>query len=212
MKNGTTYARKVLAAAHKLEQAGHRPFTAEQLVVQAWQSDQAAFGLKGFAELYPDCNKVYSLIMGERGLARYGWMQKVGQKLYTLTRKGSEEVQTSCHRVLSSQALTREDEKVLELMLTSIAYRRTEETMYGMVTYADALAFWGITKSTRNVDKHLANTTELIAKARDTVYDGELKLSSGGVLRLYAITQLAVVHERLQLTFARHLDRQKLDH
>src|SRR5882757_5590194 len=71
---------------------GQSPFSAEALIVASWQKFPVTFGLKGYAEQYPDSNKVLSSIMGEKGLAKRGWLVKMGQKLYTLSRDGRQVV------------------------------------------------------------------------------------------------------------------------
>src|SRR5436190_18325638 len=83
-----TVPEKILLAAETLEKQGQSPFTAEMLIVASWQKFPTTFGLKGFAEKYPDSNKILSSIMGEKGLARRGWLVKMGQKLYAMTREG----------------------------------------------------------------------------------------------------------------------------
>jgi len=65
-----TVSQKILLAAHRLEEGGHSPFTAEALTVAAWKGDARTFGLRGFDNEYPDNNRVLACIMGERGLAR----------------------------------------------------------------------------------------------------------------------------------------------
>src|SRR5208283_902556 len=87
-----TVPEKILLAAWQLEEQGQSPFSAEALIVAAWQKFPRAFGLKGYADQYPDSNKVLTSIMGEKGLARRGWLAKMGQKLYTLTREGKQTV------------------------------------------------------------------------------------------------------------------------
>src|SRR5205814_934824 len=83
-----TLPEKILLAAYGLEEAGQSPFSAEALIVAAWQKFPRAFGLKGYLEQYPDSNKVLAAIMGGKGIARRGWLAKMGQKLYSLTREG----------------------------------------------------------------------------------------------------------------------------
>ena len=87
-----TVPEKILLAVYQLEEQGQSPFSAESLVVAAWQKFPRTFGLKGYADLYPDSNKVLTSIMGEKGLTRRGWLAKMGQKLYTLTREGKQAV------------------------------------------------------------------------------------------------------------------------
>src|SRR2546430_3221612 len=88
----TALPEKILLAAFQLEEAGQSPFSAEALIVGSWQQYPQTFGLKGYAEQYPDSNKVLSSIMGEKGLAKRGWLIKMGQKLYSLSREGHQSV------------------------------------------------------------------------------------------------------------------------
>lgn len=83
-----TVPEKILLAASVLETRGETPFTAEALIVCSWKGYPVTFGLKGFADQHPDSNKILASIMGEKGLAKKGWLQKVGQKLYILTEDG----------------------------------------------------------------------------------------------------------------------------
>src|SRR5213080_2545552 len=87
-----TVPEKILLAADGLDKQGQSPFSAEALIVASWQKFPKTFGLKGYVELYPDSNKILSSIMGEKGLARRGWLVKMGQKMYALTREGRQVV------------------------------------------------------------------------------------------------------------------------
>src|SRR5580692_4285000 len=92
-----TVPEKILIAASELEQHGQSPFSAEALIVASWQKFPRTFGLKGYADQYPDSNKVLTSIMGEKGLAKRGWLVKMGQKLYALTRDGRQVVRRLMH-------------------------------------------------------------------------------------------------------------------
>src|SRR6187399_585598 len=85
-----TVPEKILLAADTLDKQGQSPFSAEALIVVSWQKFPKTFGLKGYADQYPDSNKILSSIMGEKGLARRGWLVKMGQKMYALTREGRQ--------------------------------------------------------------------------------------------------------------------------
>src|SRR5207253_8967217 len=87
-----TVPEKILLAADSLDKLGQSPFSAEALIVASWQKFPKTFGLKGYAEHYPDSNKILSSIMGEKGLARRGWLVKMGQNMYALTREGRQVV------------------------------------------------------------------------------------------------------------------------
>ena len=73
-----TVTQKVILAAHTLEKQGQSPFSAEALIVECWKVSPQTFGLKGFSAIHPDSNRVLAVIMGERGLARQGWINTVG--------------------------------------------------------------------------------------------------------------------------------------
>lgn len=45
-----TVPEKILLAANQLEESGQTPFSAEALIVMAWQKYPRTFGLKGFVE------------------------------------------------------------------------------------------------------------------------------------------------------------------
>ena len=147
-----TVPEKILLAALELEEQGQSPFSAEALIVAAWQKFPKTFGLKGYAELYPDSNKVLSSIMGVRGLAGRGWLTKMGQKLYVLTRDGEQLVR----RLLSdgttppaeeAAKLTRDQEKFLNGLWATTAVEKFNEGRKQEITFADACSYWSSTRA-----------------------------------------------------------------
>src|SRR5271157_2753617 len=129
----TTLPEKILLAAFQLEEAGQSPFSAEALIVGSWQQYPQTFGLKGYAEQYPDSNKILSSIMGEKGLARRGWLVKMGQKMYALTREGRNVVRKVQHDGDDPHAaggvlkLNKDQEKFVLAWLDSTAVQKFEE-------------------------------------------------------------------------------------
>ena len=148
-----TVPEKILLAADTLDKQGQSPFSAEALIVVSWQKFPKTFGLKGFADQYPDSNKILSSIMGEKGLARRGWLIKMGQKLYALTKEGRQVVR----RVMlqeeelpadaTSVKLNRDQERFVLALLDSSAVQKFEESRKNELTFADACRFWGITEN-----------------------------------------------------------------
>src|SRR6516162_10089950 len=127
-----TVPEKILLAASELEEKGESPFSAEALIVASWQKFPRAFGLKGFSDQYPDSNKVLASIMGEKGLARRGWLVKMGQKLYALTNAGRQAVE----RILEGgepvstrrpSKLSRDQEKLLFGLFETSALEKFNE-------------------------------------------------------------------------------------
>jgi hypothetical protein len=208
-----TVPEKILLAADQLEKLGQTPFSAEALIVTSWQKFPKTFGLKGYGEQYPDSNKILSSIMGEKGLARRGWLVKMGQKMYALTREGrtvvrkvtlEEEDTTPAAKV----KLGRDQERFLIGLLESSAVQKFEENRKGELAFADSCRFWGITENLRGealdekleeFDKHLAEMDRLFAEA-------DAELSSGRVVTAGDIRVLTNIHRYMQDRFERHLN------
>src|SRR5947207_731657 len=140
-----TVPEKILLAADVLDKEGQSPFSAEALIVASWQKFPKTFGLKGYAEQYPDSNKILSSLMGEKGLARRGWLVKMGQKLYALTREGRRVIRRVTMQEGEDEPeeqklekLGREQERFLLGLLDSSAVQKFEENRKSELTFADA--------------------------------------------------------------------------
>jgi hypothetical protein len=210
-----TVPEKILLAAAELEDKGQSPFSAEALIVAAWQKFPRAFGLKGYSDQYPDSNKVLASIMGEKGLARRGWLVKMGQKLYAISREGRQVVR----RLMSDGSepadlsgpepvkLTRDQEKFLLALLDSSAVEKIQEGRKQDMIFADATRFWGITENLRGealdakLDKLRANLADFDRMLGAT----GTTLSNGRSVSSDDIGLLSEVHSYLEDKFSRHL-------
>lgn len=209
-----TVPEKILLSADHLDKSGQSPFSAEALTVASWQKFPKTFGLKGYTELYPDNNKVLAAIMGEKGLARRGWLVKMGQKLYALTREGRhiirkvtlEEGEAEVDGGL--QRLSREQEKFVQGMLESSAYQKFEEGQKGELTFADACRFWSITDSTRGdvLDSRLDQVQRQLAELDRVLADNDAELSSNRILTASELRVLTNIHRHMEDRFDRHLN------
>ena len=209
-----TVPEKILLAADSLDKEGQSPFSAEALIVASWQKFPKTFGLKGYAEQYPDSNKILSSIMGEKGLARRGWLVKMGQKLYALTREGrqvvrrvlleeEEEVQPSTNIKLS-----RDMEKFLMGLLDSSAVQKFEENRKGDLTFADACRFWGITENMKGetLDERLQELHKHLAELDRSLADADAEFSTGRVFTAGDVRFLTNIHRYMEDRFDRHLN------
>lgn len=205
---------KILLAAENLEKQGQSPFSAEALIVASWQRFPNTFGLKGFAEKYPDSNKILSSIMGEKGLARRGWLVKMGQKLYALTREGRAVIR----RVLmqeddspaagSVQRLNRDHDRFIKALFDSSAVQKFEEHRKQDLTFADACRFWGITENMKGdiLDVKLDEMNSTLAELDRTFADSDAEMSSGRVVTAGDIRVLTNIHRYMEDRFDRHLN------
>ncbi|MER3417337.1 MAG: hypothetical protein C4297_14175 [Gemmataceae bacterium] len=211
-----TLSEMVLLAAYQLEQQGQTPFSAEDLVVQCWRQFPRAFGLKGYTEQYPDSNRVLASIMGERGLARKGWLIKKGQKLYEISREGKHMVE----RILSGAdeheslagvveeppALSREQARLLLHLLDSAAAEKFNANRRQELVFADACRFWNLTPQlgADAVNQRLQRVEKLLAEAESLAGEGCLHLDDREVAAA-DLRMLRELHRFLQEKFSRHL-------
>jgi hypothetical protein len=215
-----TVSQKILLAAHKLEEAGSTPFTAEALTVAAWKDSPRTFGLRGFIEEYPDSNRVLACIMGERGLARRGWLMKVGQKLYNLSRQGKEEAVRVLagddsplprRRALAKIQVPKDLEQQLKAMFNTTAYRRYVDGMKREITYRDAIRFWSLAESATGdaVDQTINKVPTALAQVEQLLIGETVELSDGQSVSQADLKSLAAAHRFLAEQFSRNLSQQR---
>jgi hypothetical protein len=209
-----TVPEKILLAACQLEEVGQSPFSAEALIVAAWQKYPRTFGLKGYAEQHPDSNKVLSSIMGEKGLARRGWLIKMGQKLYALTREGRQVVRRlrqedspPAAEEPSPEAMPREHDKLLQALFASTAVRKFQDGRRQELTFADACRFWSITENLQAsvLDARLEALKAALTEVERLTAQRSGVLSDGRNVSAGDANLLCDVHEYLEERFSRHL-------
>lgn len=209
-----TLPEKILLAASTLETQGQSPFSAESLIVTAWQQFPRTFGLKGFEEQYPDSNRVLAMIMGEKGLSGRGWMAKVGQKQYALTRDGKQIVRKlqlgeqvpplTAKRPISQ--LSREQDLLLQQLLASSAYLKwtRQDSEW---TFSDACRFWAIGERLGSaVDERLDEITARLTEIERALKFGPITLGNGSEVTTEEAGRLCDLHAQLEQRFARHLN------
>jgi hypothetical protein len=204
----------ILLAAMDLEDHGQSPFSAESLIVVSWQKYPRTFGLKGYADQYPDSNKVLASIMGQKGLARRSWLVKMGQKLYALTREGREagrhlvQGEDEPAAVGETVTLVRDQEKFLQGLFASTALQKYQEGRKQELTFADGCRFWGITENLRGdvLDARMDRFRDNLADIKRAMGTNTATLSNGRSVEADDINQLSHVHSYLFERFSRHLN------
>jgi hypothetical protein len=209
-----TVPEKILLAAENLEKMGNSPFTAESLIVASWQRFPSTFGLKGFTEKYPDSNKILSSIMGEKGLARRGWLVKMGQKVYALTREGRNVIR----RVMlleeeaappgTVQRMSREHDRFIKAMFDSSAVQKFEDHRKSELTFADACRFWGITENMKGemLDEKIEDVNQTLAELDRVFADADAEMAGGRIITAGDIRVLTNIHRYMEDRFERHLN------
>lgn len=210
-----TVPEKILLSAFQLEEQGQSPFSAEALIVAAWQKYPRTFGLKGYDDQYPDSNKVLASIMGEKGLARRGWLAKMGQKLYALTHNGRRTVRRLLQGDDQPEAiksdrpikLSKDHDKLLQGLFVASAYDKYRDGRQQELTFADACRFWSITEnfSGEALDARLDHLRAALAEIEERIGLGSANLSDGHNINGDDLAQLCDIHNQLLQRFSRHL-------
>ncbi len=209
-----TVPEKILVAADHLEKQGQSPFTAEMLIVSSWQKFPSTFGLKGFTDKYPDSNKILSSIMGEKGLARRGWLVKMGQKLYAMTREGRNVVR----RVMlqeeeeapadATHRLNRDHDRFLKVLFDSSAVQKFEDNRKHELSFADASRFWGITENMKGeqIEAKLEEMDKTLAELDRVLADVDGETSGGRHVTAGDVRVMTNIHRYMEDRFERHLN------
>lgn len=222
-RDGLSVREKLVLAAHLLEQDGHRPFTAEDLVVAAWTRFPATFGLRGYQDddgkpKYPDSNRVFAEIMGSKPMRKLGLMAKVGEKMYELTETGrdlAEQIKMSVSNTSGSidteakACLSRDVQRKLQQLLSSRAVQKVRSGETEALTFHDACVFWGITpqSSAMELSTRLEVTIGMIRVARRSLRDGTARFHHrGDILSSDMLDSVEQTHGTLKSTFKTELD------
>lgn len=98
-----TAAQVVLLAAGDLADAGSQEFSEWELTVAAWSRDPFRFGMRGFAQTYPDHKRVMMEIMGQKphSPVQQKFIEKIRPNTYRLTSLGK----ATANRLLSGESV-----------------------------------------------------------------------------------------------------------
>ncbi len=212
-----TIVEKILLAAHSLEESGTSPFTAEQLIVKAWQMDKDLFGLQGYANEHPDSNRVLTNIMGSKGLKGKGWIERVGEKQYKLTASGSRSalqlVNVESRTPMRAGVLGRKQVVIVERLINSPAFKkRVNDDDDQSIIFRDACNFWGISSysnasTLRNQFIEIRDVFEDLDRAISQSNSGTIALPDmKTTLDKSMVSAVRQTHEFLQKKFFNELE------
>ena len=151
--NGLVIDEKILLAATSLPSNG---FTAEDLVVAAFQKFPDAFCLMGYPQ-YPDSNKVLTQITtAGRGLQKRAWLRKIGTKRYQLTNEGLRFLERleAPETVRAARPDNRDVADLFKHWLRSSAYDKSSRDHWEEISEREALAFWRLTSGATAARTH----------------------------------------------------------
>lgn len=188
-KDNLSVTEKLLLSAYALEQSGRTPFSAEDLVVQAWKTFPNTFGLGGYRDgqghlIYPDSNRVFAEIMGSKPIRARGLLTKVAEKRYALTESGRNLASTfvSSGDGAGKSGLSRDSRDRLRHLLASKAVQKVQSDDLEKLTFHDACLFWGITARSAAIElaTNLENVKQLVRLAKTHLRDGAARFDNRG--------------------------------
>lgn len=145
----------LLVALHELSHGTTEPVQYEDLVVRAWELDKQAFGLRGYAEKYPDSSDAHKPLYGP--LKKAGYVT-ASRKQFQLTPKGITEAARLGRLLKNGDApppsfvprseMTRDKEREFERLLRTEAFRLHSEGKDEEILDTDFYAYLGITART----------------------------------------------------------------
>jgi hypothetical protein len=195
-------------------------FTAEDLLLSAWQRDPLAWGLRGHERQHPDSEKIYKeldrvTVAGRNvrgGLVGIGLFEKIRQRTYRLTPKGLAQASAVVGDSDSHAKAERVLSDAIGTILSHPVFRDWQKDQDMPRHFRDAGHFWRIAPGTphsvirariREVDDTLAAALELLERS-DT---DEISERQGKALfDRNDIERAADFQATLKKRFARDLD------
>ena len=211
-----TVADRLLLAADRIGKGNLRSFSAEELVVRAWEEYPETFGLRGILDdhgrpQYPDSNRVFAEIMGSKPLRRQGLLEKVGTKTYRLTEAGRQRVNELSDEEpydIARRSVNRRLQENIRRLTRARAVSKLRRGAESSITFLDACSFWGITprSSAMALESRLAHVGAVLQQIRNVSGPGAAVIVDRSVrLSTRDIDQLIELHGRLQREFSKEL-------
>lgn len=154
-------------------------FAAEDLIVRCWERFPDTFGLQGYADRFPDANRVLTNIMGGKGLRGKGWLRKIGEKRYQVTEAGRQASSNlengKQHPSIQRGAfLGRETIEILTRLMESRALQKFR--LHEELTFGDLASFWNVSPRSNAYQLNVA-----IKDADAALQAAETHLSTAGI-------------------------------
>jgi len=214
--NKLSVADKLVIAAYGLELKGRSPFTAEDLVVAAWQSYPDTFGLPGHTDgdgrtIYPDSNRVFAEIMGSKPIRQRGYLIKVGNKMYQLTEAGTHYAGALRSPTGGAEkvGLGRDTKDELERLLKAKATEKFRGDRAEDITFHDACGFWKISARSTAIEftGRYRNIEKLLNFAKTAAQEKGIILRHGGdTITPSDVNSLQELQQLMRERFATEID------
>ena len=208
-----TTAEKILVALFtERPQKGH-VFTEADITVLAWKRFPETFGLRGYADQYPDSKHILSNIMGQKGLRGKRWISPLGATRYALTQSGLDYASgllgSSANIGEQLQKSVGDDHlRVLRRLFDGTAYKFWVEGRAEELIFRDACSFWNITPAStgEELEDRLATIEHVLSSVKELLKNRvTLKILNNLSITIEDINSCSDLNGHLQTVFANDL-------
>jgi hypothetical protein len=128
-----------------------KSFTAEDLLIIAWEKNKAAWGLRGYEDQHPDPEKIYKELnrRGKNDLVGLGLLEQVSPLIFRLTPAGlagASELDPDNMKI--KEKASRELQEEIKGILSHPAFRAWLDDPTSPRSFHKAGSFWGIAPGT----------------------------------------------------------------
>ncbi len=138
----------LLAATECCQGDCNKSFTAEELLVRAWERNKQAWGLRGYEEVYPDSAKLFKELdahAGKQGIVGSGKLEKLHHRVYRLTPAGLATASSlRPGDPIAREKAGRKLQEVIKQILEHPIFRKWIQDHTQPKHFRDAGHFWGI--------------------------------------------------------------------
>jgi hypothetical protein len=141
----------LLAAALCSDGDIKKTFTAEDLLIRAWERNKAAWGLRGYEDQHPDPEKIYKELnrRGQIGLVGLGLLEQVSPLVFRLTPAGlAAASELDPEDIKIREKASRELQEQIKVILGHPVFRSWLEDPSTPKSFHKIGGFWGIAPGT----------------------------------------------------------------
>ncbi|MCZ2344085.1 MAG: hypothetical protein LC104_20170 [Bacteroidales bacterium] len=222
-----TASQVILLAAADLAEAGNQEFSEWDLTVAAWTRDRFRFGLRGFAQTYPDHKRVMMEIMGQKSHSpvQQKFIEKIRPNYYRLTELGQTAAQRLLHgeplkpepvnrtKAVEKPAVVKDPYDVIKAFISRTEFRRWQDNPAEPRDWTGAARFLALSETELEPVDRLTEVRDAVKAAMDWCNDQEavyLTRRSGTSSNPIHVRDLAELLDFLQALvyrFPEYLDR-----
>ena len=153
-----------------------KTFTAEDLLIRAWERNKGAWGLRGYEDQHPDPEKIYKELnrRGQIGLVGLGLLEQVSPLVFRLTPAGltaASELDPDDMKI--REKASREMQQQIKAILGHPVFRAWLEDRSTPKSFHKVGGFWGIAPGTPpRVARERVAFVEVTLHAADDLLNG----------------------------------------